>query len=408
MPAHRLGGNTGSIFTYADELDIWMRSRGRELRVQPRESRGPVLLDKLNAHRAPLEDTEGLNCLVHPRSSADRAAELTARGYKSWEALSSSNITEIARIFRNAVDLDLESAEAFAGWAISLVAGAILGTMQSQLAYTAARTAVERALELNPEALEAKCAEAWIRMMLERDWGGARRTFDEVLSFCKSNSRALIGQAMSFIAEGSLANASKLLFEVSQTKPLSGAAPALHCWSKALAGDISGAHQRISQVRAGGFSGPLLDDVEALILIQFEDPREHLERLELLAATSPANLVVWGALGKVYCSIGRADKAQRILDSLKSIQVAETGNPAYPIALVLLGLGEWQEAATWLQQSCREGSLWSLGFVSCPILGTLRNDPRYSTLLTRITYSTRVYPEARQAGDALAGRADSR
>jgi hypothetical protein len=38
-----------------------------------------------------------------------------------------------------------------------------------------------------------------------------------------------------------------------------------------------------------------------------------------------------------------------------------------------------------LEQSYREGSLWSLGFSSDPILAQLRNDPHYRLLLSKVS-----------------------
>lgn len=47
------------------------------------------------------------------------------------------------------------------------------------------------------------------------------------------------------------------------------------------------------------------------------------------------------------------------------------------IALHLIGLGEKHDAAQWLEQSYRNGSLWSLGFSSDPIPKSLRDEPGY-------------------------------
>ena len=57
----------------------------------------------------------------------------------------------------------------------------------------------------------------------------------------------------------------------------------------------------------------------------------------------------------------------------------------YVIALILIGLSERQKAVHWLEQSYREGSLWSLGFSSDPILAQLRNDPHYRLLLSKVS-----------------------
>jgi hypothetical protein len=58
----------------------------------------------------------------------------------------------------------------------------------------------------------------------------------------------------------------------------------------------------------------------------------------------------------------------------------------YAIALVLIGLGRRQEAVRRLEQSYREGSFWSLGFRSDPILAPLHNDPYFQQFLTKASY----------------------
>jgi hypothetical protein len=60
-------------------------------------------------------------------------------------------------------------------------------------------------------------------------------------------------------------------------------------------------------------------------------------------------------------------------------------NP-YAIALVLIGLNQTQEAVKRLEQSYHEGSLWSLGFQSDPILAPLRNDPHFRQFLSKVSY----------------------
>lgn len=61
-------------------------------------------------------------------------------------------------------------------------------------------------------------------------------------------------------------------------------------------------------------------------------------------------------------------------------------NTAYAGALVMIGLGDRQSAVKLLEQSYRDGSLWSLGFQSDPILVSLREDLNYQLFLSRIKY----------------------
>ena len=69
----------------------------------------------------------------------------------------------------------------------------------------------------------------------------------------------------------------------------------------------------------------------------------------------------------------------------------------YAVALILLGLNQTQEAVKWLEQSYREGSLWSFGFQSDPILAQLCNDPYYRQFLSKASYSVPENVDQRKA-----------
>ncbi len=60
------------------------------------------------------------------------------------------------------------------------------------------------------------------------------------------------------------------------------------------------------------------------------------------------------------------------------------GDSEYAIALVLIGLKERQQAIPFLEASFAEGSLWSLGFRSDPLLQPLRDDLRFASLLKKL------------------------
>jgi hypothetical protein len=61
----------------------------------------------------------------------------------------------------------------------------------------------------------------------------------------------------------------------------------------------------------------------------------------------------------------------------------------YAIALILVGLGEKHEALNRLQQSYRDGSLWSLGFGSDPMLIDLRDHHQFKSFLSYPTTISR-------------------
>jgi hypothetical protein len=386
LPIHRLGGDKGPIFAYADELDEWMKSRGRPLNNEHPEAPRPMLLPVPLAYEVPVHRSEAFDSSLIPTSGKTRSAELVALAYRMWETLSRSNLDVIARLFREAIDLDPGNAEAFTGLSNSLIAEGLVGIVRAPAAYSSAGAALQRALEFNSEPPETKCAEAWLKMVATRDWSGARKGFDEALKHQPKSSRALLGRAMLHVAEGCQKEASGLLLKATQHNPLNTLANALFCWSEYLAGECSHVLDQIEQARATGQFGLIFDAVEGLASLQVEGPDAHIRRIEALAANSPRQDVLQGALGYAYGMSGQGQKASEILDAMTRFEAHERAHEPYAIALVLIGLSQKHEAVKRLEQSYREGSLWSLGFPSDPILAPLRYDPHFRQFLSKASY----------------------
>jgi tetratricopeptide (TPR) repeat protein len=163
LPIRRLGGDKGTIFAYDDELDAWIRARGREATD---ERNPPLGLERLNAplirdEFAPRKDS--LNRSLIPDSAQAHSAELVALANKMWETLSYSNLSTIARLFREAMDFDPGNAAAFTGLSFALVAQGFWGLVRAPDAYASAKAALQRALEIDPELPDTKCVAAWLK-----------------------------------------------------------------------------------------------------------------------------------------------------------------------------------------------------------------------------------------------------
>jgi tetratricopeptide (TPR) repeat protein len=386
LPVHRLGGKKSPVFAFVGALGYWIRNRSRALTDEHIEATRPQLL-----HTPPLFE-------VSPRPSAvfgsslisgatkARSAEFVALAYKVWGTLSNSNLNLVAGHFREAIDLDPGNAAAFAGLSNALIAEGLLGRVSASAAYTSAEAAMQRALEIDSEQPEAKCAAAWLKMVSVRDWQGARRGFDEALNDSTRSTGAILGRALLHIAEGCQPEAAGFLLEVAGKNVLSTLAIAFYSWSEYLAGEYEHALYQIAQVRASGRSGHVVDAVEALASIQFEEPIVQIAQIEALAASSLCHDVLRGALGYIYAVNGQSQRAIQLLDAMTKPKKRRLGDEPYSVALILIGLKENQKAVHWLERSYRGGSLWSLGFRSDPILESLRNDPHFRQFMSKVSY----------------------
>jgi tetratricopeptide (TPR) repeat protein len=327
-----------------------------------------------------------------PGSSASQASATVqsnlkvARAVKMWENLSSSDLRAIIRRLREAIDLDCENASAFAWLSQILTADCILGAADGASALHTAAAALAKALEIEPGLAEAQCAHAWLQMLHGRNWQSARRLFEESKGRGPAGTTRLIGRAVLYIAEGSLTEASGLLLEASMQNPLSGLAPGLGAWTSFLDHRFETALRTVHHCRGNGHSGHLLNSIEALVHTQLPDPAMSIQQISALAAVSPEHPVVQGALGYTCGKIGEQERANAIYQALTGPDIQETGHHSYAVALVLIGLNRHREALQWLEQSYRQGSIWSLGFRCDPIVAALREDGIFQELMERTDY----------------------
>ena len=383
LPVRHLGGESGSVFAFTDELDDWLRERGRSTATKKLSAplRPAALQDSTLNH-----DSDGFS--AHPTldGQRNRASSLVALAQKMRENPSHANLGDIARLYRKAIEFDPMNAGAWAGLSLSLVAQGLIGSLHPLNAYEPARAALRRAIEINPDLLEVVRAEAWLKMLVDRDWKGARDRFDAALLQCRSNAPTLVGRSILHISEGSMPEAHSLLLEALSYWPLSTAVVTILCWHQYLAGRPEAAIALITQARAGGHYGAILDAVEALSLIRTGKPGDCIPYLESLIAESPRHHTLRGVLGYAYGVTGRIQDARDALEILTEPGLRGEYDYAYPSALTLLGLNQSRRAMECLERSYHHGSLWSLGFHSDPILEPLHTDPHF-TFIGKFTHS---------------------
>jgi hypothetical protein len=221
-------------------------------------------------------------------------------------------------------------------------------------------------------------------MAVERKWRQARIGFDEVLECQPQNPCALLGQALLHVADAELAGASRCAREAWQGSPLADSVRMLFCWIEYLAGEFDEALELSAQFRASGSTGPAMAPVHALALSQLAPSELNIRQIESMAAEFSQNRTLQGVLGYVYGVSGHVQRASQVLKSLQNMLERQKRNYGYSLALVLMGLGRRDEAVPWLETSFDQGSIWSLGFRSDPILKPLRGNARFEALLRKI------------------------
>jgi hypothetical protein len=224
-------------------------------------------------------------------------------------------------------------------------------------------------------------------MLYNRNWRQARASFEEILSK-RPTSFAMEGMAAMYVAEGRILKAQECAWEAWRLNPLLGSPGAFLCWCVYLSGDFRQVLDLASQIRSGGGDGSFVTSVEALILIQNDSVRSSLSRLEKAASDFPQSGTLQGILGLAYGVIGETSKAKSIHAYLARCSESNRKSNGYALALVSIGLRNFEDAIAGLEAAYAEGALWSLGFRSDPILKPLAEDSRFERLVSKIGVST--------------------
>jgi len=257
LPVHHLAGQAGSVYAYGDELDAWLRGRSQsgldELKGFPGTNPTTGSFDPESFPSSRRSFELGL-VSVHAKQ---RSAQLVALAARMWDSLSPRSLHRIASYYREAVDLDPENAAAYAGLSMSLITQGIWRLIHPPGAYAAAKAALHHAFTIDPELPLAICAGAWLKMILTRDWPGARNNFEEALRQLPTCTRTMNGLALGYIAEGSLDIAAKLLTRSAGLSPLSSAGMALGTWVSYLDRKFKHSLELARELRAGGLDDPI-------------------------------------------------------------------------------------------------------------------------------------------------------
>jgi tetratricopeptide (TPR) repeat protein len=360
LPVHHFGGTQGCVFAYTQDLDAWLSGIG-----QPAD------------HSLPAQQPAG-------DGKKRTASELASAADEMWTARSERNLATIAGLYRQALDVDPSNPSALIGLANAMISAAILDTVESSVAYLSAAEALRRVPQDDARQLDAKCGAAFLKMAFERKWRQARVDFDCVLAQFPEHPYALVGRSLLHVAEAELPDASRLAWEAWRQNPLVSEPSALLCWIQYLSGNPTEALDLMTEIHASGATGATFAIVQALALTQIGPTALNLREIEDLAEQFPQSRTLLGVLGCAYALSCQTEKARLILKSLEEMCERKKKSCGYALALVLVGLGRRPEAIQWLEAAYQQGSLWSLGFRSDPMLRTLDADPRFESLLKKI------------------------
>src|SRR5215469_419498 len=304
--------------------------------------------------------------------------ELYLRGRYLW-----NNQTDIARqksiaYFQQAIQRDPHYAPAYAAIAEAYVVRMDLPPKESS---SKAKAAASAALQLDDTLANAHSALAGSLFWYDWDWAGAEKEFQRALTLNPNYARAHQWYAQYLATMGQQDLAVEELKRAEQLDPISL--------------QISG-----SSGRYGKQYDLMLEHARKMLELYPDNPIPymHLGRAYALQGMYPEAIAAWQkardlsggdptdaliGLGYTYAVWGKRAEALKILGELKAQSKRRYVSPS-SIALIYLGMGEKDDAFDWLQKALTDHDIRLLLVSKGPEWASLRSDPRYTELLTRM------------------------
>jgi TolB-like protein/Flp pilus assembly protein TadD len=316
------------------------------------------------------------------RSTEDvEAYNLYLKGRYFWNKRTETGYLKSLEYFRQAIDKDPTYAVAHAGIADSYDLLGWYGYLAPEEAFPRARTAAERARELDPTLAEAHASLGWINANYDWDWGAAEREYEKALELNPSYATAhqwysefltYMGRHDESIAEGHKAQ---------ELDPL----------SIIINNDVGQVYyfarrydEAIAQLRKTLEMDPDFAVAHFLLGLALAQKARHEEAIEegriAMTLAGEDDTLILSQLGVIYALSGKEAKAREVLADLDALSREKYASP-FPVALVHAGLGENDEAFEWLGRACDRRDHWVETLKVHPVLDGLRGDARYSKLL---------------------------
>ena len=364
---------TAQLIKVADGFHLWSESYDRELT--------DIFAVQEEIARAVASSLEV--ALVGTPANAPRQgknvdsynANLQARYFFSLRGR--ENLEKAAAYFDQALKLDPDSAVAWAGLGGVRMSQADAGYLPVNDGYKQARTAVERALTLDPSLAEAHSAIAWIKSTYDWDWTGADASIQKALALDPEGARTLRRASALASTLGRFEEALQHARHAVSVDPLAAISWVNLCQVATLTGKFDEALSAVAKALELQPGGPTLHLQAGLAhlakakphdaLAEFQQEVEPLWRLQGLAVASHA--------------LGRHQEADQALAELIDKFQADA---AFQISQAYAFRGESDRAFEWLERAYaqRDGGL--SGMKGDFLLKSLERDPRYAAFLKKL------------------------
>ncbi|MGH9383009.1 MAG: protein kinase domain-containing protein [Vicinamibacterales bacterium] len=315
--------------------------------------------------------------------ASQEAQDRYLRGRFVFHLLDPSRAKEACELFEEAVKLDQRFAAAWASLARCYAFLGNTGALTPEATRTVILDAATRALAEDDGLTDAHVELAQLRFVYDWDWRGARDGFERAIQISPNNSFARDRYARLLAAAGRTAEAVVQARQGVQTDPVSADMRRTLALMLFYQRQYAEALQRIDEALTLEPSFTASNIVRARTLAALTRYDEAILSLRHAGALLTLPPVI-AEVGRIHARAGRIDDAWAILRQLPGTVMPDGFAQSEEAAYLLAALGRTDEALARLERAVNERSLFVLFLRVDPRVDSLRQDPRFTVLLTRI------------------------
>lgn len=284
---------------------------------------------------------------------------------------------------QEAIALDRSYAAPHATLALNYALRAYTNALPPQDAYLRAEEQARAALALDESESDAHLALAFVHYLHRWAWGDARLEFERAIELSPGNAHAhsMYGVFLDTVGEPEAARRERFTaHELSPVDALTTFNVGYGFWTEGRIADAIKYFHRSLEIEPGNAGATY---GLAMTQVTSGDPEAGCRTFQSALDRDPGNSVLEGFVGWSLALAGRNAEAERMLDSLLRRGEASYVS-AYHVALIYLGLRQFDKMFVWLERAMQDRSIWMVWINYVPIFDAVRADARFREILVRL------------------------
>jgi TolB-like protein/DNA-binding winged helix-turn-helix (wHTH) protein/Flp pilus assembly protein TadD len=324
----------------------------------------------------------------HPpanRKIQPAAYEAYLKGRYAWNKRSEAALFEGIEFFKQAIAIEPDYGEAYAGLADSYTTLGYLSYIAPRDAFPLARAAAEKALSLNGSLAEPHASLAYVCFYHDWNWAAAEAEFKKAITLNPNYATAHEWYSIYLTAMLRPDEAKTEIDRALQLDPLSLIINTDVGFQMFYARKYDDA---IRQLKKTLQMGPRFPLAHLWLGRAYQQKGMFDESMNEYGATEdalPGWIVTLAGIGNLQGLSGKDADARATLAKLRELSKKEYVTP-YGIALVYAGLEDKPQAFQWLENAVNDRSHWLVWIRLDPRWERLRSDARFADLVRRIGF----------------------